>query len=222
MTNERILTGTIDITDNLPFILDLSQNANPCVVIINLDEDNMQLKSSRNVLGGVELLPPPEALMAEIDGDEQTYDIIYNMHFDTEFVTKYVTCLIGALYIGKRIILYYPSLDPSENNTVKKLLEMFWKRYGIGIGIMGRNMGMYDITCTPIWLKMLYTGMIIGPIEFLAKYPIDAVLEAPIMDRLLNDIRPVSTDIKVQHKYIMSIWKHIKEKPNLQIPFYHI
>lgn len=219
---ERILTGVMDITDNLPLVLDMVQSQIPEVVVINLDEDNLQLKSSQNVLGGVELLPPPEALMAEIDGDEQSYDIIYNMHYEDPFVVQYVTALIGALYRGKRILMYYPTLDPSETKTVQKLINIFWQRYGIGIGVLGRNQGCYDLKCVPMWLKMIYTSRIIGPMEFLAKYPIDAVIEAPVMSLLVDDIRPIDPNPENQHKFVLSLWKHIKEKPNIQIPFYHV
>ena len=116
-------------------------------------------------------------------------------------------------------MLYYPNLDPSESKTVPKLIDMFWRRYGIGIGILGLSNGVYDMTCIPIWLKMMYGQKLIGPIEFLAKYPLDARIEDQVMMSLLEDIRPHCNNLESSKQYIISIWKHIKEKPNLKIPF---
>ena len=216
------LTGRIDITDNLPFVVQAVQNQDPSVVVINLDEDSQQLKKCHNVLGGTELLPGVNALMAEIDGDEQTYDYLYSMQFQDPFVVQYVSAIIAALHIGKNILMYYPTLDPAETKTVPKLIDQFWNNFGIGIGLLGYNIGVYDNTKINIWAKMLYTARVIGPMEFLASYPGECSLDGPIMELLLADIRPVADDFDKGIAYILSLWKHIKAKPDLKIPFHSV
>ncbi len=215
-------SGRIDITDNLPFVLEVLQNPNPNVVVINLDEDNQQLKSSQNVLGGTELLPPPEALMAEIDGDEQMYDYIYSLHFTDPFVIQYVTALIAALYQGKSLLMYYPTLDPSETKTVPKLVDQFWNNFGIGIGIVNHNDGVYDYNKLPLWLRMLYLSRIIDVRTFLSQYPLGCSVESPIMDLLLSDLKPYADDLQNQINYVMQYWAHLKNNPQLKIPFHKV
>ena len=217
---DRFLTGRIDITDNLPFVLEMTLSQNPDLIIINLDEDNQQLKSSQNVLGGTELLPPPEALMAEIDGDEQMYDYIYSMHFNDQFVIQYVTALIAALHQGKTLLMYYPTLDPTETKTVPKLIDQFWKNFGIGIGLFGYNDGVYDLTKQPLWYKLLYLSRIIRVDEFLIGFPVPTSLDVPIMELLLEDLRPFGNDLQSRINFVYSYWRHIKENPNVKIPFH--
>lgn len=219
---DRFLIGRVDITDNLQFVYETIQSGNPNVVVINLDEDNQQLKHSRNVLGGTELLPPVEALYAEVDGDEQMYDYVYSMHFGDPFVVQYVTVLIAALHQGKSILMYYPTLDPSETKTVPKLISQFWNNFGIGIGLLGINDGVYDISKTPLWLRLMYMGRIIGYKEFLIQYPQDSPLDGPVMELLLQDIRPFTTTYQLQEQinFVLSYWKHLQMNPNTKIPFH--
>lgn len=221
MTN-RFLLGRVDITDNLQFVYETIQSGNPNVVVINLDEDNQQLMHSQNVLGGTELLPPPEALMAEIDGDEQMYDYIYSMHFGDPFIAQYVTALIAALKVGKSLLMYYPTLDPSETKTVPKLIDQFWKNFGIGIGLLGHNDGVYDYNKLPLWLRLLYLGRMIGYKEFLFDYPQGNAIDGPVMELLLQDIRPFTTTFQLQEQinFVLSYWKHLQMNPNTKIPFH--
>lgn len=214
------LTGRIDITDDLPFVLQAIQSQDPSLVIINLDEDNEQLKHSQNVLGGTEFLPDVNCIYAEIDGDEQTYDYLYSMHFQDPHLVQYVTALIAVLHMGKNILMYYPTLDPAETKTVPKLIDQFWNNFGIGIGLLGYNIGVYDNNRIDLWAKLLYTGRMIGPMEFLAVFPSQCSLETSIMELLLADIRPFADDFQQGINYILSIWKHIKERPDLKIPFH--
>lgn len=220
-----VLTGRIDITDNLQFVMETIYSQNPSVVVINLDEDNQQLKNcGQQVLGGTELLPPVEAVYAEIDGDEQSYDYIYSMHFQDQFVIEYVTAIIAALRMGKSFLLYYPTLNPSETKTVPKLIDQFWKNFGIGIGILGVCNGQYDTRpqMSDLWAQMLYTARIIPANEFLSLFTLGAPLSTPIMSLLLDDLKPVASDFQEGIDFVMRYWAHLKEKPNLKIPFHSL
>lgn len=217
-----ILTGRIDITDNLQFVMETIHSQNPSVVVINLDEDNQQLKQCQNVLGGVELLPSPSAIACEIDGDEASYDYFYSMHFTDPFVVQYVTAIIAALRIGKNILMYYPTLDPSETKTVPKLIDQFWKNFGIGIGLLGYNIGVIDGTKSDLWARLLYTARVIPVEEFLSEYTLGAPVDDPIMELLLSDIKPFAATFQEGIDFVMRYWAHLKEKPGLQIPFHSV
>lgn len=216
-----ILTGRIDITDNLPFVIETINSQNPSVVVINLDEDNQQLKNNRCVLGGTELLPSPDIIMCEIDGDEATYDYLYSMHFRDPFVVQYVTAIIGALYAGKSILMYYPTLDPSETKTVPKLIDQFWRNFGIGIGLLGYNIGVYDNSKLPLWCKLLYTANIMNPKEFMILAPVEQLgNDMEIMEKLMFELSPYGTIIQDKLNYLTSYWRNIKKTHNLKIPFH--
>lgn len=220
MTN-RFLLGRIDITDNLQFVYETIQSGNPNVVVINLDEDNQQLMHSQNVLGGTELLPDVNCIAAEIDGDEQLYDYLYTMHFGDPFVVQYVTALIAALHQGKSLLMYYPTLDPSETKTAPKLIDQFWKNFGIGIGILGICNGQYNMNLLPLWCKLLYINNIISVKEFLFESPTEVLIQDPeVVEKLIFDILPYGDEINTKIQFIKSYWMHIKTNPNLKIPFH--
>lgn len=220
MTN-RFLLGRIDITDNLQFVYETIQSGNPNVVVINLDEDNQQLMHSQNVLGGTELLPDVNCIAAEIDGDEQLYDYLYTMHFGDPFVVQYVTALIAALHQGKSLLMYYPTLDPSETKTVPKLIDQFWKNFGIGIGILGICNGQYNMNLLSLWCKLLYINNIISVKEFLFESPTEVLIQDPeVVEKLIFDILPYGDEINTKIQFIKSYWMHIKTNPNLKIPFH--
>ena len=220
MTN-RFLLGRIDITDNLQFVYETIQSGNPNVVVINLDEDNQQLMHSQNVLGGTELLPDVNCIAAEIDGDEQLYDYLYTMHFGDPFVVQYVTALIAALHQGKSLLMYYPTLDPSETKTVPKLIDQFWKNFGIGIGILGICNGQYNMNLLSLWCKLLYINNIISVKEFLFESPTEVLIQDPeVVEKLIFDILPYGDEINTKIQFIKSYWMHIKTNTNLKIPFH--
>jgi hypothetical protein len=104
--DNRVLTGRIDITDNPIIIRELLNSLADSTVIINLDEDN---KLEGNiVIQGTMLLPPPEAIIAEQDGDEYSYDTILNEYYNIPDMQMFVTGIINMLYRGNNILFYYP------------------------------------------------------------------------------------------------------------------
>lgn len=221
MIQPSILTGRIDITDNLDFVKEVVFTRPLNTTIINLDEE-VKLDSD-NVLGGGALLPPPEAIMAEIDGDEPSYDAIYNMYYDNDpFVIHYVSAIINYLYRGNNLLLYYPDLNPTESMTIPKFLKLFWDRYGICIGVINQRDCAYDWKCIPMWLNMMYTARMLPTRDFLLKYPIDARVEEPILELLVNDIRPINKTFIEKKQYVLSLIRKIKQKPELKIPFYQL
>lgn len=215
---ECILRGDMSITDNFEFIRDiaLSSPSNQ-VKIINLEEvpslDNDKLP---NVIGGTIILPPIEALMAAANGDEQMFDQAYVEHLNTPVVVEFIDLLITALYKGTNLILFYPEDDLHLRG---KILDIFWKRFGIMIGTVGQCQCQYDISCTPIWLEGIYDIGAISPYELLSMYPEEAMIQDRLIYKLIIAINPVGKSYQDKADYIISLKQKMKEKPNLIIPF---
>jgi hypothetical protein len=116
-----ILKGRFGITDNFDFVRDLMNVQDSGNIIINLDEDTKFV--GNNVITGVVLLPPPEAVMAESDGDEVAYNFILQDYYMSPQVQLYVTGILRNLYLGLNIILYSPDVHSKESVTVPKILQ---------------------------------------------------------------------------------------------------
>jgi hypothetical protein len=117
MVTKSILIGRIDITDNLDFVKEVLMNPDPNTILINLDEFNNSLNGPYTIQG-VELLPPPEAVIAEQESDMEAYDFIYDAWYNQPELNLFVTGLIASLYQGKNILMYYPDLNPAESITI--------------------------------------------------------------------------------------------------------
>lgn len=167
-----ILKGTMYITDNINIVMNVPDSS---VRVIALDEGEFLNPNDPNVIVGSCLLPPPEALIAEVDGDEDLYNLHYITHLNTPYNQQFVSALIGALYKGTSLLLFIPQIK--DNFTVVKLREMFWGFFGIKIGIAGMDECAYDPKCIPIWLNMIFLADIISPNEYLIMYPDNAKLD---------------------------------------------
>lgn len=214
-----ILKGDINITNDINLVREILYSNSPDIKIISLDEGCNLPLDHPNVLGGVCLLPPMDALIAEADGDEQTFDVIYFNHFTEPFVEQFVIALIIFLYYGGHLIMYHPELN---SPTGQKLLKMFWNRYGIGIGIVGSTVCTFDGSCVPIWLGYLYMIHSISSYEFLLLYPEDALIPQNIIDELLMDLSPFGDNYQQKIETFVRLRSRLKTNKNIISPIHQI
>src|SRR5574344_397895 len=154
-----------------------------------------------------------DALIAEADGDEQSFDIIYFNHFTNPMVEQFVIALIAYLYsVGGHLIMYSSELN---SPIINKLIQMFWKRYGIGIGVVGFSECTFDDSCAPIWLGFLYSIRSISPLEMLYLYPKEALIPQPIIDQLLIELSPFGDTYQDKINFILDLWSKGKENPKV-------
>ena len=215
--NDRVLYGRIDITDNIILIRELLNSLADSTIIVNLDEDNKI--AGEIVIQGTMLLPPPEAIIAEQDGDEYSYDTILNEYYNIPDIQLFVSGIINMLYRGVNILLYYPDLNPTESVTVPKLLNLFWNKFGLGIGIIGIRECSYNIKNVPMWLNMLYNVGAIEGYEYLSKYPIDAIIFDTFMSKLIGEIRPADEGSDKKIETIYRLRERLHEKPAVREAF---
>ena len=216
-----ILKGGILITTNKDFVLQTLYNL-PDIKIISLSEENDLGIDPRLIISGSILLPPVDAVIAEIDGNEEKYNMIYSAHLSSPVVKEYMSSILAYLYKGGKIVLYYPNTE--YNNTMKKMLYFIMVMYGIHIGIINDpdidNASCYfDANLEYIQLDLIYfyTG-IIDWREYLYYYPINYPISDQIMNILLNQIRPYGRTLNEQLQVIQRLRVGIKEKPDLKSP----
>ena len=216
-----ILKGNILISTDKNIILE-TLHMRPDVKIISLDEDNTIGLDSGNFIPGTILLPPVEAIMAEVDGNEQKYDMIYSNHLLSEPVKEYMSSIIAFLYRGGKLLLYFPDME--YNNTMKKMLFFIMVIYGIHIGIIGdQNLDnatcYYDANLENIQLDMIfYYTNIIDWREYLYNYPPNCPITDQIMNILLAQINPYGKTFNEKLEVINRLRTGIKKNPNLINP----
>lgn len=212
-----LLKGTIYITEDMNIVNSIPYNSN--TKIVNLDEDDI-LPDSSNILVGTCLLPPIEAKIAEVDGNQTLYDTIYSNHLMMPFQQQFISALLSYLYKGGNLILFLPELG--YNNTKDMIIYEMFKLYGIHIGLIGdqdpqKANCYYDETCIPMWLNSIYSVSAISPYEFLYMYPLDAVLNNNVIIRkLVKELNPYGENFNEQVGYIHEFHKKIHINPNVR------
>lgn len=218
-----ILKGTIYITDKEEIVYNAPLMSG--TKIINLDEDGV-LMEHESIIGGTCLLPPIEAKIAEADGNEQMYDLIYANHLLEPFQQQFISALLSYLYKGGNLILFLPELG--YTNTMQKLIFHIWDKYGVHIGIIGDMNPQvancyYDDKCIPIWLNMIYSARVISYKEYLYMYPLDAVIQNhQVIEELINEISPLGESINDKLVYIDRLRKLIHQKPETRPALFQI
>ena len=216
-----MLKGTIFITDDIEKIYNVPLNGS--TKIINMDEDGI-LMENQNIVGGVCLLPPMEAKIAEADGNEQKYDAIYSSYLLEPYQQKFISALIAFLYKGGNLLIFLPEIG--YNNTTQKLIVHLYRLYGIHIGLIGAMDPVqancyYDDKCIPIWLNMIYTARVISPFEYLYEYPLDApITNEQVLMTLVNDIKPYGQTLMEKRNYIIRLHNLIHKNPLVQPAIY--
>lgn len=164
----------------------------PNTKIISLDEDNtypeIDPKINNGVIHGTILLPAPEVLWAEIDGDEYKFNSLYFEQLMSINISEFIYTLIGYLYRGGNIIIYTENISTS----IRYLIDFFQNAYGIHMATSESNPFTFDLTCVPMWAIGIYSLGIITPFEFLKEFPIDAEISKDIYTKLIVDINPYS------------------------------
>lgn len=208
-----IFTGVIDITDNIKFVMDIIASNNPNIVIINLDEYNDNIRDGmipNQVIQGGELLPPPEAIIAENDGNMQEFDYIYSSWYSQPSMQLFVAGIMVSLYTGKNILLYTPDLNNQESISIPKMLNLFWDLFGIKIGIVGSQTCFYNVVKTPIWLSLMYRHRVIPAYDFMIHFPTGCPVDPRDMRLLEMDVRPFGNN---PEKSILDFMAKLKINP---------
>jgi hypothetical protein len=165
-----MLTGKIFMTSNLDQVYNRPMNEK--VIVINMDEDNKLSQKIPDCIEGLCLLPPVEAMIAEVDGDEVKYNSLYLTHLFNQ--QDFMSAIIAFLYKGGNALIYLPD---SFTYTKQKLLEFIFTVYGIHIGDLedpANSQCFYNLQSVPFWLNILYIRDLISYLDWLRMMPLDA------------------------------------------------
>lgn len=220
-----MLKGKIYITDNIDVIYNAPLN-DGSTKIVDLDEEGVldNFKTS-SVIKGTCLLPPLDAKIAEVDGDEQKYDHIYSNHLLAPYQQQYVAALISYLYKGGTLIMFLPEVG--YTNTQDKIIQHMFALYYIHIGKIGHQDPRiancyYNNIGIPVWMNMIYMAGVISSQEYLLKYPVDARLDTnmEVLYKLVKDIRPCGDTFNECVEIIKRYHKLLHKNNKLVMPIF--
>lgn len=216
-----LFKGDICITHDINLVYDILKRGIDSNKIVNLDED--MVINNPNVVVGNCLLPPPAALMAEVDGDEAMYDSIYYNYCQDDFMIKWFNAILGSLYVGNSIMFYYPPINDNEIKTISKFINMLYAMIGIHVGCIERNevsfVDQTDYKRMIQWSEILYRMKLMSAEEFLYWRPIitisnyDTDMEEDLYETIAADLQLVCDSYESARKFIRELIIDAKQGP---------
>lgn len=201
-----IINGTIYLTNdpNAAFG-SLSQNVK-CLIISGEIEVNPN--DNRVIVGSI-LLPPPEAKMAEIDGDAEQFFRIYSEYLLSDMPSDFISVLLGYLHNGGNVIILV-QCDINEPWVVN-LINHLMMYYGLSAGIIGTDVQFqYDVNFNDSNNNILYAAGMISSGEYLVNTKLDVYPDF-IYNKLITDIAMEYGDIGMDLNTLKSFMKKNKD-----------
>ena len=214
-----MLTGKIFMTSDMNNIY--NRPIYEKVMVVNMDEDHKLSQMIPDCIEGYILLPPVEAKIAEVDGDENKYNSLYLSHLYQQ--QDFMSALIAFLYKGGSLLIYLPD---EYNYTKDKLLEFMFKVYGIHIGNLediNNNQCFYDLKCIPFWLNILYVRNLISYLDWLRLMPLDAYTPDGVLGgnmqafmKVVYDMNPYADTMERKIELVKEFHQKIHKNVNLK------
>ena len=169
------------------------------------------------------LLPPYDAMEAEINQDFENAQMLYIQHLNRPDVQKLIATIIEALRMGKSIVLYIPDSDAAHAFKFPLILTNYFARM-YGIMIHNRITGQFmagpsvvenqsTIGSEAVRMCMLLMNDAIKIEDFALHYPENAPIDFDVAVKLIiashnqNDFSQLSNEAIIDYarRYMKSI-----------------
>lgn len=128
-----LIKGSLYYTNN-PAIVQQVLHDNGFVITLEEGGSMFDLNLP-NISAGTILLPPPEAFMAAIDGNEQAAIGLYRNKLLSDVCMNFIAVMLCSLSNGKNLLIFAPqSTDGVINFFMNMLISLFMELFGIKIG----------------------------------------------------------------------------------------
>ena len=214
-----MLKGSIYVTDDMEMAMNLSFSH--VIICISDESHNYQdfIKSTKANVASV-LLPPPEAVMMELDNNLQGFKESYYMHLSQKEPTAFISLILRAIYNGRNILLYLTKQE-SQLSYINVFMQFFHEFFGITIGTQF-NPYYFDTRFYPVVLNMLFLNDLMTAEEYILELPKDIFINVPdIVIKLAKELNPYVANktldgyIEFFNKYKMKVNQYNK---NIIIP----
>lgn len=175
------------------------------IYILNddIDQEIMAIDKMASCVKASILLPPPEALYKQIDGDTKSSLAIYQEYLTSQQVSEYLDTMVYAVFRGINALLYLEDTgDPfnfgftTETYWINLLMGEFVKQYGLIVGLINHKgiitSAFVEEHGSDIAIHhMLYIRNYISPIDYIYHVPNAAFYNNfIIMNKLKYDFKP--------------------------------
>lgn len=154
------------------------------------------------------LLPPFEAIQAELDGNIYQANFIYEQYLQQEQADPYIAILVAAALKQIPIGIMFGK-DELEMQFPKMFIDFLYKFYGLILGISGKIQPSISEMAMPTNLAKLYNMNIIDYPTFMMKHP-PLPINPSVIHKMAYEVNPI---IKIKDmKHYLEYFEMVKNE----------
>lgn len=209
-----LIKGTLYLINSPDMANNMLNDPRSNIKVLGLDEFDKYLNySNPNAIKSTCLLPPPEAVMAEIDGDRDKFVWQYKSYLGSETVQEFMDVILVLLYSGGNAVLFAPEIS-EDSIWINVLLEAIMELYGIRVGLSESMIFNYNIMYDDANSRRIYMLGYMDPYEFLTIY--NAILDPEIVYKLYRDLMPFVNPPMTIEAHLEELRQQLKLRPELR------
>lgn len=161
-------------------------------VVYIVEEPSLRFKTHPAIITAGALLPPMEAIEAELNGNLFESSAIYERYLVSEEANMYISILIAASIKQIPIGIMF-GRDELNMQFPKMFIDFIYKAYGLVIGVTGKIHPYIIEEALPYDLAMLYNMNIIDYPTFMEKHP-PLPINPIVISKMAIEINPLVKD----------------------------
>lgn len=166
-------------------------------VVYIVEEADPLYKTHPAIITAGALLPPIEAIQAELDGAMFESNAIYEQYLLTEEADIYISILLAAAVQQIPVAIMF-GRDEMNMQFPKMLIDFLYRQYGLVLGINGAVPSYIIEPMMPTVLAKLYMMNMIDYKTFMEKHP-PLPIHQMVISRLVYDHNPAVASKDLQH-----------------------
>ena len=158
-------------------------------IIYIVDTPEPEFANNPFIVTAGALLPPFEAIQAELDDDIEKSIFLYESYLQEGEPSLYIASIIAACVNNIPIGILFGK-DEQNMQFPKVFINFLFKYCGIVLGVKDKVRPYILDSFMPINLAKIYAYNLISYESFILKHPVDAPIHDSIIPKLAYDINP--------------------------------
>ena len=184
------MTGTIYLSTDQNFCINMA-TSHIIVCVSGETQSYPQFIQMVDPIIASVLIPPYEACMAQMNGDMESFNMIYRSYLSSGESFKLLGLLLKSLYLGKNIIIYCTN-DEMQMGYMQSFIQYLYDSFGICVGTQTNQFMYYHNAANVHNMEVLYyLGFCSYKELFEAwkSHPVSCILSEQSIIKLANELR---------------------------------
>ena len=158
-------------------------------IIYIVDEPGVRFNQHPAITTAGILLPPVDAIQAELDGNISVAETIYSQYLLNSEANIYINILLTAAIQQVPIGIMF-GRDELNMQFPKMFIDFLYRNYGLVIGVANKLAPYIEVGYMPVVLGLLYMSDMIDYKTFMEKHPPLPIIGTMVVSKMAVDVNP--------------------------------